>query len=99
MPNHFSWRKVLKKKELNLQIVKISGRKTETTDNKFHDFFSRIGKKKEDKNEYNRLSQGFLENSINAIKIKIENDTLKDMIEKYKKTQQNLHLKVCFFQI
>ena len=55
MPNHFSWRKVLKKKELNLQIVKISGRKTETTDNKFHDFFSRIGKKKEDKNEYNRL--------------------------------------------
>lgn len=34
-----------KKKELNLQIVKISGRKTETTNNKFHDFFSRIGKK------------------------------------------------------
>ena len=49
MPNHFSWRKVLKKKELNLQIVKISGRKTETTDNKFHDFFSRIGKKRKTK--------------------------------------------------
>ena len=28
------------------------------------------------------------------IEIKIENNTVKSMIEKYKKTQQNLHLKV-----
>ena len=33
------------------------------------------------------------------IEIKIENNTVKSMIEKYKKTQQNLHLKVEFFQV
>ena len=33
------------------------------------------------------------------IEIKIENNTVKSMIEKYKKNQQNLHLKVEFFQV
>ena len=52
--------KSAEKKELDLQIAKVSGKKTETTDNKIHNvffFFSRIGKKKKDKNEYNRFYQ------------------------------------------
>ena len=38
MPNHFLLKKV-PKKELDLQIVKVSGKKTETTDNKIHNAF------------------------------------------------------------
>ena len=34
-----------------------------------------------------RVQQSFLENSINTIKMKIENNTVKNMIEKYKKSQ------------
>ena len=41
---------MLKKKELTLQIVKVSREKTEATDNKIHNvFFSRIGKKRRTK--------------------------------------------------
>ena len=46
-----------------------------------------------------RGQQLFLENSINPIKIKIENNKVKKIIEKYKKTHQNSHFKVCFFQV
>ena len=34
---------------------------------------------------------------INPIKIKIENDKIQNMFEKYKKTLSNLALKDCFF--
>ena len=45
----FFIKKVLKK-ELDLQIVKARGKKTETTDNKFDDFFfSRTGRKRKTK--------------------------------------------------
>ena len=47
--------KSAEKKRAKLTNCKDKWKETETTDNKFHDFFSRIGKKKEDKNEYNRL--------------------------------------------
>ena len=46
-----------------------------------------------------RGHQSVLEKSINPIEIKIENDMVKNIIEKHKKTQQSLHLKVCFFQV
>ena len=42
--------------------------------------------------------QSLLKNSVNPTEIKIDNDTAKNMIEKYKKTEQNLHWRVCFFQ-
>ena len=38
-----------------------------------------------------RGQQFFLENSINLIEIKIENDTVKNMIEKYKKKPSKIY--------
>ena len=61
---------------------------------KFTFFFFKDWQKKKDKNEYNRLqrqqqrSKSFLKNSINPIEMKIENDTVKNMIEKCKKKKQ-----------
>ena len=61
---------------------------------KFTVFFFKDWQKKKDKNEYNRLqrqqqrSKSFLKNSINPIEMKIENDTVKNMIEKCKKKKQ-----------
>ena len=46
-----------------------------------------------------RGHQSVLEKSINPIEIKTENDMVKNIIEKHKKKQQSLHLKVCFFQV
>ena len=65
-------------------------------------FFSRIGRKrKTEKNTvdfYNtRGQQSFLYNSINWIEIKIENDTVKNMIEKYKKNQAKFTLEGLLF--
>ena len=62
--------------------------------------FSRIERKRKTKmNTVDfiniRGQQSFLENSSNPT----ENDTVKNMIEKYKKNQHNLCLKVCFFQV
>ena len=46
-----------------------------------------------------RGQQFFLENSINPIEIKIENDTVKNMIEKYKKKPSKIYtLKFAFFK-
>ena len=55
----FFIQKSAEKKELDLQIVKVSEKKTETTDNKIHVFFFffKDWKKKKDKNEYNRFHQ------------------------------------------
>ena len=67
-PNHFLLRKVPKKK-LNLKIVKVSRKKTEMRPKmNTIDFINIIGQ------------QSFLENSINPIEIKIENNTVKNMI-------------------
>ena len=58
-------------------------KKTETADNKIHiGFFSRIGRKRKTKvNAIDfiniRDEQSFLENNINPIETKIENDTVK----------------------
>ena len=38
-----------------------------------------------------RGQQIFLENSINPIEIKIENDTVKNMIQKYKKKPSKIY--------
>ena len=59
-----------KKKELDLQVEKVSGRKTETTVNKIHNFFFNDWKKRKTKmNAIDfiniRGQQSFLENSIN----------------------------------
>ena len=80
------------KKELNLKIVKVSEKKTETTDNKI----PRIARKRKTKMNTTyfiniRGQQMFLENSINLIEIKIENDTVKNMIEKYKKKPSKIY--------
>ena len=46
-----------------------------------------------------RGQQFFLENSINPIEIKIENDTVKNMIEKYKKKPSKIYTwKFAFFK-
>ena len=44
-----------------------------------------------------RGQQSFLYNSINWIEIKIENDTVKNMIEKYKKNQAKFTLEGLLF--
>ena len=78
-------------KSLDLQIVKVSGRKTETTDNKIHNvFFARIGRNRKTKmNAVDFINirglQNLFGNSINPIEIKIENNTVKNMVDKYKK--------------
>ena len=73
------------RKRYDLQVVKVSLKKAETTDNKIHNvfFFSRIGRKRKTKvNTIDfiniRDGQSFLKNSINPIETKIENDTVKN---------------------
>ena len=86
----------------NLQIVKVSGKIQQIIKFKMFFFFSRIWRKrKTEKNTvdfYNtRGQQSFLYNSINWIEIKIENDTVKNMIEKYKKNQAKFTLEGLLF--
>ena len=45
-----------------------------------------------------RGQQTFEENEINPIGIKIENNKIQNMLEKYRKHSQDLILKACFFQ-
>ena len=54
-PDHFLKKKNVEEKELDQQIVKVSGKKTETTDNKIHNVFFQGLEKKKYKSEYNRL--------------------------------------------
>ena len=86
----------------NLQIVKVSGKIQQIIKFKMFFFFSIIGRKrKTEKNTvdfYNtRGQQSFLYNSINWIEIKIENDTVKNMTEKYKKNQAKFTLEGLLF--
>ena len=86
----------------NLQIVKVSGKIQQIIKFKMFFFFLRIGRKrKTEKNTvdfYNtRGQQSFLYNSINWIEIKIENDTVRNMIEKYKKNQAKFTLEGLLF--
>ena len=96
----FYWKKCWKKELKNCE-----SKWEDTTDNKIQNvffFFSRIGRKrKTEKNTvdfYNtKGQQSFLYNSINWIEIKIENDTVKNMIEKYKKNQAKFTLEGLLF--
>ena len=104
MSNHFSLTIVPEKKELDLEIVKVSGRKTEPTDNKIHNVFVFKDWEKKRKTKINKIDsinirgqQSFLENTMNSIKIRIEKDKVKNMTEKYKKILANFTLEGLLF--
>ena len=105
MSNHFSLTIVPEKKELDLEIVKVSGRKTEPTDNKIHNVFVFKDWEKKRKTKINKIDsinirgqQSFLENSMNSIKIRIENDMVKkNKIWKYKKIPAKFTLEGLLF--
>ena len=79
-----------KKSELSVQIVKVSGQKIETMDQKIHNFqLTKIGKKRKARMTTIdfisiRGQQNFEDNAeINQVEIKIENDKTQNMFEKY----------------
>ena len=84
--------KTTEKDSLSPQVIKVSGSEIQTTDNKVHNFqITKIGKKRKQKmNVVDFISvhrqQQFEENAeINPIKIKIENEKIQLMFQKYHK--------------
>ena len=78
--------------ELSVQIAKVSGQKIETKDQKIHNFqLTKIGKKWKARIATIaftsiRGQQNFKDNTeINPEELKIENDKIQSMFEKYKK--------------
>ena len=94
------------KNELLVQIAKVSRKKNETTDHKVHNFqLTKIGKKRKARMTNIdfisiRGQQNFEDDAeINSIEIKIENDRIQNMFEKYKKTLSNSFSRTYFFQV
>ena len=84
--------KTTEKDSLSLQITKVSRKEIQTTDNMVHNFqIAKIGKKRKQKmNVVDFISvhrqQQFEGNAdINPIKIKIENEKIQLMLQKYNK--------------
>ena len=101
----FFIQKSAEKSELLFQIAKVSRQKTETTDQKIHNFqLTKIGgKRKARMTAIDFISirdqKNFQDNAeINSIEMKTENDKIQNMFEKYpKKSLSILALKGCFF--
>ena len=98
--------KSTEKTELLVQIAKVSGQKIETTDQKIHNFqLTKIGKKRKGRTTTIdfisiRGQQNVEDNvEINPIEIKIENDKIQNMFEKYKKAQSISLSMGYFFQV
>ena len=88
----FHIEKTVKKEEINLHIVKVSGENSEKTDKKIHSTItSRVGKKRKRIMEVIDflIISGQLsfedEKAIKPIDIKTENDRTQNMLDKYKK--------------
>ena len=88
------------------QTAKVSGQKIETTNQKIHNFqLTKTGKKRKTRMITIdfisiRGQQNFEDNTeIDPIDIKIENDKIQNMFEKYKKTLSNSLSKGYFFQV
>ena len=84
--------KTTEKDNLSLQITKVSRKEIQTTDNTVHNFqIAKIGKKRKQKMNVVdfisvRRQQQFEENAdINPIEIKIENEKIQLMLQKYNK--------------
>ena len=91
--------KSTEKSELLVQTAKVSGQKIETTDQKIHNFqLTKIGKKRKARmTTIDFISIGGQQNfeddaEINPIEIKIENDKIQNMFEKYKKNSVKFSL-------
>ena len=88
----FIIKKLTEKSKLSVQIAKVSRQKTETTDQKIHNFqLRKTGEKRKARMTTIdfisiRGQQNFEDNAeINLIEIKIENDKIQNMLEKCKK--------------
>ena len=97
--------KSAEKSELLVQIAKVREKKTETTDQKMHNFqLTKIGEKRKTRmTTIDFISihgqQNFEDDAeINPVEIKIENDKIQNTFEKYKKTLPNLGFKGCSFR-
>ena len=93
-----------KKEQLDLQIMKISGEKLDVADKKIHEILiSRIGKKRKRPMTVLdfviiRGQQSFDEKkAINPIDIKIENNKIQNMFEKYGKNKERFFLEELLF--
>ena len=82
--------KSTEKSELSVQIAKVSRQNIETADQKIHIFhFTKIGKKRKSRMTTTdfisiRGQQNFEDDvEINPVEIKIENDKIQNMFEKY----------------
>ena len=82
--------KSTEKSELSVQIAKVSRQNIETADQKIHNFhFTKIGKKRKSRMTTIdfisiRGQQNFEDDvEINPVEIKIENDKIQNMFEKY----------------
>ena len=101
----FFIQKSAEKSELLVQIAKVSRQKTETTDQKIHNFqLTKIGEKRKVRMTTIdfisiRGQKNFQDDAeINSIEIKIENDKIQNMFERYpKKSLSILAFKGCFF--
>ena len=100
----FFIKKLTEESELSVQIAKVSGQKIETTDQKIHNFqLTKIGKKRKPRmTTINFISiwdqQNFEDDEeINHVEIKIENDKIQNMFEKYKKNTVKFSLKGLLF--
>ena len=96
--------KLMEKGQLLVQIAKVRGQKIETMDQKIHNFqLTKIGKKRKARMRTIdfisiRGQKNFKDDAeMNPIEIKIENNKIQNMFEKYKKSFSNLALKGCFF--
>ena len=90
--------------ELSVQIAKVSGQKIETKDQKIHNFqLTKIGKKWKARIATIaftsiRGQQNFEGNTeINPEELKIENDKIQSMFEKYKKKSVKFNLEGLLF--
>ena len=98
--------KPVKRSELSLEIAKVSGKPIETTDKKVHNIqLAKIGRKRKTGmvtiDFVNiRGQQNFEQEAvINPIEIKIENDRIQNMFDKYKKTLLRTSSKGCFSRV
>ena len=97
--------KLMEKGELLVQIAKARGQKIETMDQKIHNFqLTKIRKKRKARMRTIdfisiRGQQNFKDDAeMNPVEIKIEDNKIQNMFEKYKKILSNLALKGCFFR-
>ena len=93
-----------KKEQLELQIVKRSGEKADTTDEKVHEILiSRLGRKRKKQMSVLdfviiRNQQGFdEEKAINPIEIKVENNRIQNMFDKYSRNKVRFALEGILF--